>query len=825
MRNLLLAFFLLICSAMQTQELLQGQVIDIETTVPISFAKISYNNKTILSDWEGKFTLEIFHNKKPIIVTYKGYYDKKHYLSPDENFLLIKMATNYSVKDELLSEDKSNAIIRKLVENRQKNQPEKAFKSFQYKNYESVLVSANPDSISSKIDTILKRNLLGQRRIKIDSSNYKFKKILKKQHVYQTEKVNQIQFDGKTTKETVIASRMAGFKKPIYEYLGLNLVSYSLYENQIEILENAMKNPLSNSGRKLYYYRIVDTVMVDKRQVYCVYFQPKKLTANRLRGLVYVDAENYGIAKAFFRIYGVVNINAAFSYTYLKDQKIWFPKKRSFNVVKGNNTRDLNILGGTIKFNSSLEGINQDASDRVFMKLESTPYDIEINKNTIIKHPQIKIDVPESGMSKPKEFWKTFQKDTLDIRRIQTYTSLDSLSEVEKIEHRLLLGRKIINGYFPINVVDIDLRSIIKYNNYEGFRLGIGGVTNTKLSDKYKIGGFVGYGFKDDKFKYNITPSYMIDKETNTWVSTSYSDELKEIGQIDFATESKRFKIYDPRPINISTFYNHKTFSTFIESKYFAKTETYFSFSRSEIQPLFDYTFKLNDNFYTNYNLTTFQFSLQYNPFSTYMQTPTGRLEIEKKYPKLSLQYTKSISSLLGSDFDFSKIDFRVAHEIPHLTGHTTSFILQGGFAFGEVPLTNLYSVAPNNLNRDSLLKRITFAGKNSFETMFFNEFFSSRYSSFQVRHTFNKISLANRINPLISVVTRMAIGSLEYPERHIGFAYKTLEKGYIESGVEANSIYKGLGLTFFFRYGPNGLPKLEDNLALKISYTLNLGF
>ena len=207
------------------------------------------------------------------------------------------------------------------------------------------------------------------------------------------------------------------------------------------------------------------------------------------------------------------------------------------------------------------------------------------------------------------------------------------------------------------------------------------------------------------------------------------------------------------------------------------------------------------------------------------MQTPTGRLEIEKKYPKLSLQYTKSISSLLGSDFDFSKIDFRITHEIPHLTGHTTSFILQGGFAFGEVPLTNLYSVAPNNLNKDSLLKRITFAGKNSFETMFFNEFFSSRYSSFQVRHTFNKISLANRINPLISVVTRMAIGSLDYPERHVGFSYKSLEKGYIESGVEANSIYKGLGLTFFFRYGPNGLPKIEDNLALKISYTLNLGF
>jgi hypothetical protein len=65
----------------------------------------------------------------------------------------------------------------------------------------------------------------------------------------------------------------------------------------------------------------------------------------------------------------------------------------------------------------------------------------------------------------------------------------------------------------------------------------------------------------------------------------------------------------------------------------------------------------------------------------------------------------------------------------------------------------------------------------------------------------------------------------MDYPERHVGFAYKTLEDGFFESGIEANSIFKGFGLTFFVRYGPNGLPKFEDNLALKLSYVLDLGF
>ena len=217
--------------------------------------------------------------------------------------------------------------------------------------------------------------------------------------------------------------------------------------------------------------------------------------------------------------------------------------------------------------------------------------------------------------------------------------------------------------------------------------------------------------------------------------------------------------------------------------------------------------------------------ALQWNPFSEYMQTSSGRLEIEKKYPKLSFQLTKSIPSVMGNDFDFTKIDLRVFHEIPYLSGQNTSFILQGGVALGTIPLTHLYSIAPNNLNKDSMLKRITFAGKNSFETMYFNEFFSSKYVTFQARHTFNKVKLAYKIKPQIAVVTRMAIGTMDKPEQHVGFEYKTLEKGFLESGVEVNQIYKGFGLTFFYRYGPNGLPKFEDNLSLKISYVLDLGF
>lgn len=821
-------FFLLFLLSQHffSQEIMKGQVLDFDTTVPVAFANIGYNNVEIVADWEGKFEIKIAPGNQPIVFSKKGYYTKNHYLTIGKPYLIVKLVSDDSQKDqELFSDNLVNTILQKVVANKNVNQPERVFSSFEYKNYEHLLVSAQTDSISSKIDTIIKKRWFGQPKILLDSTNYKFKKLLEKQHLYQTEKVNQIQFNEKGTKETIIASRMAGFQKPLYEFLGLNLVSYSLYENKLDILEIPVHNPTSNNGRLMFVFKLIDTVEVEGRQTYRIYFQPKRMNKSSLRGLLFIDAENYGIAKAFYRIYGMVNINAMFTFTYLEKEKIWFPKKRDITVVKGNNSEDLKILGGTIKFKSSIEKVRKDASDNLYLKLESIPFDVKINQPVTIQDPKIKIDARQVNDSKPESYWDLFKKDTVDTRKLNTYLRLDSLSIAEKIEKKIILGKKIINGYLPISYVDVDLRRFVKYNNYEGFRLGIGGVTNSKLSDTYKVHFYGAYGLKDKSVKFGISPSYLLDKETDSWVSASYASDLSEIGQIQFATQSRQYKIYDPRPINISTFYKNQLASFFIETKYLPKTEVYFGLSTSRIKPLFDYIFNSNDQNYYDYTISTAQFAIQWNPFSNYMQTTNDRIENEKRTPKFSFQITKSLPNLMGNDFEFTKFDFKIAHEIPYLSGQNTSFYLMGGVALGNVPLTHLYSIVPNNLNKETILKRITFAGKNSFETMFFNEFFSSKYFSFQTRHTFNKVKLAYKIKPQIAVVTRFAFGSMDHPESHLNFNYKTLEKGFFESGVELNQLYKGFGMTGFFRYGPYAFSKIEDNISIKISYVLDLGF
>ena len=824
-------FWLFLCfifsSNLISQTKIKGQVIDFDNAVPIAFASVTYNNETITSDWEGKFYVLLIDEKLPIKINNKGFYEKIIYASNKTSTLTVKLVNDLNTKKkEIYSEIEVNNIIKKVIENKKNNDPSKALSSFQYKNYEYLQVTANPDSISSKIDTIFRKKLFGKPQIKLDSTNYKFKKVVEKQHLYQTEKVTLIQFAKKQTKETILATRMAGFDQPVYEYLGLKLVSYSVYENPFEIMEIPVQNPISNYGRRLYTYKLIDTVSIQGRKAYRIYFQPKKLNANKLRGLLYIDAETFAISKAYYRIYGFVNINATYTFNYLSEHGIWFPEKQSFKVLKGNNYDDITILGGTIKFSSSFENFERkNATDQAYLHIESKPYDIEINQPVSITKPRVKIEVPQSSLKKPSDYWNVFTKDTLDTRKIKTYTIIDSLSLSERIEHKIFLGRKIINGYFPVSIIDIDLRSIIKYNNFEGFRFGIGGITNNKLSAKYKIAFYGAYGLKDEKTKFGITPSYLVHEKSETWISASYSDDINEIAQTNFATDSRRFKIYDPRPFNITTFYNNKLSSVFIESKFLPKTTSYFALSQSQITPLFDYTFVNKGEAYNNYNITSFQIGFQWNPFSNYMQTPVGKIEMDKRHPKFSIQYTKTLPKIAENDFDFSKIDFKTYYELPYLSGQKSAVLLQAGIAIGDVPITHLYSIQPNNLNRDAILQRITFAGKNSFETMYFNEFFSNKYASLQLKHTFNKIKLGYKINPEITVVTRMAFGGNNKNNQHLGISYKTMEKGFFESGIECNKLFKGFGLVAFYRYGPYQLARFEDNIALKISYYLDLGF
>jgi hypothetical protein len=501
--------------------------------------------------------------------------------------------------------------------------------------------------------------------------------------------------------------------------------------------------------------------------------------------------------------------------------------RKNFKIIKGKSKEPTAILGGRIEFAAEDDEDNQirkDASDFTYLVSEMQVYDWEVNPKLKIKKSAIAIDVKANANQKDETFWQQNRTDALDIRSERTYQVLDSIVTKEKIEKKIKFGRKIINGYLPFGPIDFDLRYLLSYNNYEGFRLGIGGITNEQFSKIFRLEGYSAYGLKDEQNKYHLGGAVRVGNFSNTWIGGSFTDDIREIASTNFAIDKRVFKLYDPRPINISTFYNHLTWRAFIETKIIPKTESIWQITHSDVMPLFNYTFAHENRLYQRFGITTAMVSIQWNPFSDYMQTPNGKIEFEKRYPKFTFQCTKSLANVFNNDFEFTKIDARIDYEKKYLNGQKSAILVQGGYVFGDLPLTHLYNTSPNNLTKDNLLQRVTIAGKNSFETMYFNEFFSSEFVMLQLKHGFKRVELFKKVKPSLVLVTRMAWGNLKNPEDHIGIEFKTLDQGFFESGIELNQIYKGFGLTGFYRYGPNQLARLEDNIAIKLSFVLDLG-
>ena len=183
------------------------------------------------------------------------------------------------------------------------------------------------------------------------------------------------------------------------------------------------------------------------------------------------------------------------------------------------------------------------------------------------------------------------------------------------------------------------------------------------FSRRFRFDGYAAYGVSDGKFKYGFGSGIRLGRYSNSWIGGEFINDIREIASTDFLTDPKKIKVYDGRPFNITTFYSTHAWRGYIESRLIPKTESVWQIEYASINPLFDYTFVKNNTAYVDYNLASAKVSFQWNPFSDFMQTPQGRLETERGYPKFAMQYTQFVSGFFKSDFNFGKFDFRAEYE------------------------------------------------------------------------------------------------------------------------------------------------------------------
>jgi hypothetical protein len=836
MKNLLFLLLLTpLISLAQVQ--IQGTVIDKNTKKPLPFASVVTNsNFGTLTDLDGKFYINTKNTFHQITISYVGYKSVKISINSSDKFIHVKLEASIEKLNEVLitaTENPALQIIRNAITNRVKNNIEKSLNSFKFNTYNKILVTANPDSISGQIDSVFISKNGEQKFEKLDSTNYKFKKEIAKHHLYISEKISEFQFQkGKKKKEVVLASRMAGLKRPIYEFLGIIFQDFSFYNEIYTIAGTKYINPIASNALKKYDYKILDTVGNENGTSILIYFKPKEKTAVvGIEGVLYLDTETYAITKAIAELKGFINVKTTHNYTFINKYNLWFPYDKDIVIKKGFTNENIALFGGVIKVPSNQkkdsigESAKKDPSDVSYFISKSVNSNIAINPPLIVKKSSSTIQFNDDAHKQTEEFWNEHRSSELTKRGENTYRVIDSLAEGEGVEKKIDLARNILKGYFPTKYINLNLGKILNLNNYEGLRLGFGGETNANFSNKIKIESYVAYGTKDKDFKYSMGVSTRLNKNTNTWIGANFTNDLKEAASLDFIAENTFFSPINPRNLNISKFYNYKTVNTFIKHDIQPNLEAKLQLSSGDFTPVFDYQFISSTKNLSRYKLTTATIGLQYNPKNEFMNSPIGKIKIKNEYPQFTFQLSKSFENVFDGDFDFTQMNLRILYKIKRLRKATTNILVESGIVFGDSPVSHLYNSTPNYTYKNPWLTRLTFAGKNSFETMGYNEFISDRFASIHVKHELKYFKIGKKFKPQITLVTRAAIGDIDNPSHHQGFVFKSLKKGYLESGIEFNSLFKGFGLSTFYRYGPYKNSEWSDNLALKLTYNIRLGF
>lgn len=378
-------------------------------------------------------------------------------------------------------------------------------------------------------------------------------------------------------------------------------------------------------------------------------------------------------------------------------------------------------------------------------------------------------------------------------------------------------------GFYPLSFFDFDLRYLIKYNNYEGIRLGAGGVTNYRLLESVNFGGYAAYGFKDKAWKYSAGINIRLSESKNAWISGYYIDDIAELGSYSYLTDARVYSVFEPRLVNITQFYKHRTFTVNFRQQITPKIIGEYKLSRSNITQIENYQFVTKTDILSDYVIAEASAAFRFSPKSKFITNPNGDIEYFDGFPKITAQFTQGINSILDGDFLYTKIGLKADYYIKRTNLTSTNILFEANLGLGDIPLTHLFHAFPNSPTKDEIFQRFSVAGRRSFETMYFGEFFSDKLMTLQVKHSLRRFEISKSFKPELVFVTRHALGSLVRRERHLGLDFNTLNQGYHESGFELNKLIFGFGLSFAYRYGPYHLPDIEDNISAKFTFYLSI--
>lgn len=779
--------FLFICAFLSAQKTtVSGIVEDEGSGEPVPFAKLFFKNTKIgtETDLDGKFFLSSYYASDSLVVRASGFESQTLSVVMDQAIeLYIKLGPVMQTTDEVVirapDEKPSTTLLKKVINNKPINNKAK-LGAYQYETYNKIQLDLN--NIGDEFgDKKIVQNL---KVIMSYMDTMDGEKILP---VILSEAISDYYYRTQPTKkkEVIKASRITGVDNlKLNRFLGDMYQDINVYENYIGIFDKSFVSPISNFALGFYKFNLTDSMFIDNNWCYLLTFEPKRKGDLAFKGEMWVNDTTYAVKQWSATVSKSANIN------YVNG----FYLEQKFDQVQSEVwmlTSDRLIVDLRIYQKSKLVGFygRKLSTRQNFVINHPYPPDFYNSKDNVV--------ILDSADHRDEAYWHAHRHNPLNLQEKGIDNMIDSLNEVPLFIFFKNLTHVATTGFYPLGKIELgSIRSLVSYNTVEGFRNQIQLRTSNDFSKRIELRGRIAYGYKDRAFKYGGGVRFNITPKKRGMLDVFYDFDVKQLGLGDKAgdIDAALGSLLRTKPLTELTLVEklgiklEKDFGKSVILTVGAQWKELTAIGETQFRiPTSSVSYEYIDGF------RTFEASvkIRYGKNEEFISGSFDRLSLGSKYPIVSLEGVLGIKDVIGSGYDYQKVELTLEHAPRLGIMGTLYYTVYGGIYFGAAPYPLL------NIHAGSQSYWLQSSAHN---LMDYYEFISDRYVGANFEHHFNGLFF-NLIPYVRKLKWRMVVsgkstwGSISEKQKSIMLLPdNTMPFGnipYVESAIGIENIFK----------------------------------
>lgn len=811
MKKPFLFAFLFIAVVANGQTLLKGRVINEKTKESLAFVSIALKDlrSGTTSDIDGNFSIVLPDSTSTLLFSYVGFESRSVTIHKDIHFLTVRLKEKSTELQEVVVHPADNPalrIIRLAIQHKPENDPEN-LPSFSYNSYNKLYSTLiDVDSLERKAP-----------KKKDDKDTTRFLKFIRDNHLFIHESYTERKYvRPNQSKEVVLGNHLSGIKDPFFAFLATDLQPFTFYKDFILLFDKNYVNPISKGSIEKYDFTLMDTLYHVSDSIFVIAFEPLPgKVFDALQGQLYISTDGYAIQNVLAQpADDKVLVESKIQQKYEKTGGHWFPAQLNTEL----RFKKFDVGNLRLKYVSNSYITNIHIGDTISRK-EFGLANVEFDPNANHQQPM---------------FWNEHRMGTFDHKDQNTFHALDSIGgKLVGLQSAFKILEGLFVGRFRAGAFYLPTEYLLRFNQYEGTRIGFGFQTGEKISKRFMLEAYGGYGTNDKALKYGGAFQVNISERKDAHIKFSYLQDVFEPGKSNFLKNGGAVNANESlRNWMTSRMDSVEQYKVEFAIRPFHFSQLTLFLQEQKRNPTYPYAFTTDEGSITRtrFNISEAGVQWRFAFRESYTQIGQSKVVTNTAYPQINVYASHGFSNLLNGQYEFTKLEARIDHQFITRGFGKTTFQLAAGFLNGQAPYPVLFNGKGSKFDQ-SFLNNVV--ASNTFQTMGLYEFISDRYAYLFLNHNIGRLTgnKSKHFRPELSIVHNMGIGSLSNANHHNEILFNTMNKGFFESGLVLANLYRvsyvdlvyfGFGVGGFYRYGNYALPNASDNAVFKLVFTVS---